>query len=273
MSTSNSNGVDGGRNPFYEAAKEYLRQGYNPIPLRPRSKKPAVQWQTYQTEQILPSTLEAWNYEGAWNGVAIICGSISKLVVVDCDSKEVFERVHSLAPVTKIVKSGSGKSWHLYAHTNISVEPRRINTPWGHVDIQGEGTYIVTPPTLHEKTGEPYEWKESSEPADFKDFEPVFNFLRPYMAGSKKPISQIIKGSIGSGLRNDSAIRYAGYLHHIIKLDPPTILYELQRWNQQVCSPPLNDAEINEVWRSAIRYQSSQKTPEVTVKEVKQFEP
>ncbi|MBI2126092.1 MAG: bifunctional DNA primase/polymerase [Thaumarchaeota archaeon] len=242
-------------NEYYEAAKEYLSYGFNPIPLREKSKKPAISWQVYQDERILPTTIDAWNQEGLWNGVAIICGSISSIVVIDCDSKEIYEKVRSLAPDTWVVESGSGRSWHFYAAADYGIETRRINTPWGHIDIQGQGTYVVAPPSLHEKTSLPYKLnKASSQIAEFREFERVFNFLRPYINSGKRRIRDLVKGPITAGSRNDSAIRYAGYLNHVVGLDPQTILFELKRWNQTVCDPPLSDAEIESVWKSALRY-------------------
>lgn len=256
-------------NSFHVAAKEYLSLGFNPIPLLKNSKKPAVSWDPYQIEKILPSTLDSWYRAGLWNGVAIICGFISHIVVIDCDSKEIYDKIHGLAPPTWISKSGSGKSWHFYVGVNYRVKTRRIDTPWGHVDVQGEGAYVVAPPSLHEKTCLPYEWeKESSELAKFEEFDEVFDFLKLNTDSSKKPIREVVKGPIKKGSRNNSAIRYAGYLNHAIKLDPETILFELNRWNQAACDPPLSEREIETIWNSAMRY----KLKESNVREVTGFE-
>ena len=67
-------------------------------------------------------------------------------------------------------------------------------------------------------------------------------------------VDEIIQG-VEQGDRNSAAFKYARYLLAQVKLEPDIVLFEMKRWNQQN-TPPLIDAELETVWRSALRYGS-----------------
>ena len=76
--------------------------------------------------------LRQWEDNGLWGGVALLCGRASSLVVFDCDSLQLYEKLRSLAPQTWIVASGFG--FHIYARLGegLTARTRHVDTPWGH---------------------------------------------------------------------------------------------------------------------------------------------
>ena len=118
--------------------------GTNIIPIRSGEKVPAVSWKKYQSELYPRSKLESW--EGNF---AMICGRVSSgLVVVDIDSPILYERFFS-DQETFTIRTPSG-GYHLYYRTDRSEKIPHYN---GYpVDIQGEGSYVLTPPSVVNNT-------------------------------------------------------------------------------------------------------------------------
>jgi len=118
---------------------EQLREA-NIIPIRKGEKTPIVRWKNYQ---YTPYPREA---AAGWGGnFAVVCGSISNhLVVVDFDSPELYKRFFSDID-TFTVRTPSG-GYHLYFY-DPSLDrkiPQYSDFP---IDVQGEGSYVLIPPS------------------------------------------------------------------------------------------------------------------------------
>ncbi len=95
--------------------------------------------------------------------LAIRTGTASGLLVVDVDPAHggadslaalVAER---LTPPTACVRTGSG-GWHLYYRHPGGTVPSRPMPNRPGIDIKADGGYVVSPPSIHPRTGRPYEW-------------------------------------------------------------------------------------------------------------------
>jgi len=152
----------------------YRDLGFSIIPLRPASKKPLVRWSEFQERRPSEEELERW-FSGKEVGedvnVGIVCGGVSgpegyALVVVDCDSEEAVEEVEralervGIEKRTWVVRTGRGL--HLYflveAEDEDLVKTRPGLGESGGVDVKGEGSYVVAPPSRHPE-GDRYEFK------------------------------------------------------------------------------------------------------------------
>jgi hypothetical protein len=258
-------------NRCFAAALEYHHRGMNPLPLLPRSKAPAVSWGSYQEKRISLSLLQEWADKHLWNGVALILGRVSHLIVFDCDSPELHSRLEGLAPATWVVQTGSGNSYHLYAQItdNQIIHTRHIDTPWGHLDLQGEGAYVVAPPSIHPATNKPYTFLARPEHvAPYSEFSDVFKLLNPFISAPRKSIPDLLSDPIAKGERNNSATRIAGKLWNM-GVSPEDLLLFLEFWNEKRCSPPLSRDEITQVWKSVMRYD---RRDDSTTNEVKGFD-
>ena len=69
------------------AALCYRALGCSVIPLRPGDKKPALEWAPFRSRRATPDEIRAWYRDEPAAGVAIICGAISGLVVLDVDPR------------------------------------------------------------------------------------------------------------------------------------------------------------------------------------------
>ena len=110
-----------------------------------------------------PETVDGWWRKWRAANVAIACGFLSEIVVVDSDGEAgVAELERRGYPVTWTARSGSG-GLHVYlGHPGHRVGNRKIS---GIGDLRADGTYIVAPPSRH-RSGGRYEWLKGLSPWD-----------------------------------------------------------------------------------------------------------
>ena len=186
------------------AALKYYAMGFSVIPVG-RNKKPLVAWQQYQTNRASKEQIERWFSDKDVN-VGIVTGAISGVVVVDIDTQDKIERP---LPQTATSQTGRG-GWHLfYKHPGRHVKTLAGILP--HVDIRGDGGYVVMPPSLHEN-GNHYEWVFPPEENDFAEL-PQWVFEEKLSQEAEQNSGQSsIDTSVQEGKRNDTATRIAGKL-------------------------------------------------------------
>jgi hypothetical protein len=143
-----------------EFAKKYLDAGFSVVPLRFNSKRPALDsWSEFQSRQPTPDEVQKWWGDGQQHGIAVICGKVSGIVVLDIDDEEKFvvalKEMGEKLPVTPTVRTRKG--WHLYFRypANRIVERKDRLNDWG-AELRGDGRYVVAPPT--EIDGHCYHW-------------------------------------------------------------------------------------------------------------------
>jgi len=157
---------------LYYAKELYLKNGLSIIPLRPKSKEPAIDsWKPYQERRATEEEVEKW-FRNTNNNIGIICGTISgNLVIIDFDSEELFQKwyeiidkeypeIRDIILNTWIIRTGRGR--HIYLRVNEDekeFKERFRNKPKliDDVDIKGEGGYVVAPPSIH-PNGKQYEF-------------------------------------------------------------------------------------------------------------------
>jgi len=166
-------------NEKLEILKEFKERNINIIPLNENSKTPAIRWTLYQNDKFNFDSLVK-HYQK--NNYAAICGSISNnLIVFDFDlakewkengnslnSDNIYQRYQNIVNITQeintlIIKTPSG-GLHIYfliddmeIYQNLETNKDLVCSVDGfdHLDIQGEGKYVVIPPS--EINGKKYE--------------------------------------------------------------------------------------------------------------------
>jgi P4 family phage/plasmid primase-like protien len=150
----------------FDHAKRYLEMGLSVIPLRPRDKKPNLsQWEQYQTRRATEKEIESW-FKDTDNNVGIVCGKVSgNLVVVDFDDERAFRYCFSQGDglAEKTLCARTSKGVHVYLRLEETTKKTTLRATSGTgkakpslpVDIQGEGGYVVAPPSIH-PTGKGY---------------------------------------------------------------------------------------------------------------------
>ena len=138
----------------------YSHFGMSVIPLAPNSKQPALSsWAEFQRRRPNEAEMRTWWGNGHQNGIAIVCGKVSNLVVLDIDDPDKFgvalNAIGETLPDTPIVRTRKG--WHVYfKYPQNRIVRRHVRlSDWG-AELRGDGCYVVAPPT--EIDGHRYHW-------------------------------------------------------------------------------------------------------------------
>jgi hypothetical protein len=90
-----------GVRPDFLNLGDLMGRGWSLIPLKPKSKLPAVRWQDYQHRMATVDELEQWFTTPGYN-VGIVTGLLSKLMVIDADTLEAVEWAQANLPPTDL---------------------------------------------------------------------------------------------------------------------------------------------------------------------------
>lgn len=133
-------------------------RGWNAFPLPPHSKTPAGQWKRWQTERSSPADHRRWQVEGC--NAAIVTGSLSGVLVLDCDTPDAIAEAERLG-INGAPRSNTGKGAHYYfAHPGYRIGNRAGIRPG--MDVRGDGGFVVAPGSIH-PSGAPYQWHTPPE--------------------------------------------------------------------------------------------------------------
>lgn len=234
-----------------EWALEYARMGLAVFPLRAKNKTPATKngCKDATTDQ---KQIAAWWDRWPDANIGIATGSVSGgLVVIDldrdeekgCDGYEVlreWEKQHGQLPETCQSITGRGGYHLLYRDT---VEHRNAQALYEGVDIRGEDGYIVAPPSIHQN-GRAYEWEQG--PDEF-EIAPANDLVREFLKGPKKEQQQYFHQPtvIPEGQRTSTLVHLIGS-QRAKGLGETAIRAAIQAENEEKCSPPLSDQELEQ---------------------------
>jgi len=238
------------------------REIFNLIPIRDKSKIPAISWGEYQQKK----------YEGEINSTnyAVICGKVSGCVVIDVDSPELIRKLFkdwdNLLKTTLVIKTGSG-GYHVYVKPKNGNFPPKMplsNSNGQHIDIQSDGSYVIGPGSIH-PNGTEYEIISSTHDLTEFDIMSFLQYIKQFGFNSEygglKRFEEIAKGGLGKGERNASAFKYAINLLENVEMDSTTAWAETLRWNK-TNNPPMDDRELRATFESALKkYAGKIQTP------------
>lgn len=228
-----------------QEALKYLKQGWSIIPIKAGSKLPNLNsWKEYQTR--LPTTTEVnkWWKVSPKDGIALVCGQISGVIVVDIDPKSGGTTEGLELPPTLSSCTGGGGQ-HLFYKWNKDVIGAKVGIRAG-IDIRSEASYVVIPPSLH-ASGNTYEWiNEGDEIVD----PPKWLYVTD--ENKQTDWEKFFAENKGVGIRNDSATKLAGKIIYQITPDMwDTLGWPLfMQWNKDHNTPSLSGKELKTVWNS-----------------------
>ena len=159
----------------------------NALPEQP--KKPAIMWREYQQRIATPAEIERI-FRGEFTAIGIVCGRISRLLVIDFDDLVGYRAFCGRFPEfaeTYCVKTRRG--FHLYFRTDHSIPSHQFDGG----DIKGEKSYVLAPPS--EIGGIKYEIVRDGSPRDLSggQMNEIFNFLQS-RRGSGQLIAMMPRG-------------------------------------------------------------------------------
>ncbi|MCY4064227.1 MAG: bifunctional DNA primase/polymerase [Chloroflexi bacterium] len=129
-------------------AKTLAQVGYSTIPVHGNSapaepKRPSVSWRQFQRRIATEAEIER-GFNEKVTALGIVCGRVSKLLVIDFDDALRYQRFCRHLPQyanTYTVKTMRG--FHVYYRTVEKVPSHQFNGG----DIKGERSYVVAPPS------------------------------------------------------------------------------------------------------------------------------
>jgi hypothetical protein len=246
----------------------YLKENLSLIPVPFKEKGAIIKWQEYQSRKATDEEIQKWFMNGHQTNLAVVCGAISEnLVVLDCDTSDKFYELSSIIcektgttdiiDYTTIVRTSKG--CHIYFKTDSPVKSMKFP----NLDIKGEGGYVIGPPSIHPSGAEYKFISDTGVPPirhikSLKDIGIDVEQKPPEQQPTNQPgwVSQLLQG-VGQGGRNDAGAKLAGYFRNIVPIDVLATI--LENWNLKN-SPPLPPQELNQIIRSAERYQPRRDT-------------
>jgi hypothetical protein len=128
-----------------EALQYLLLSGFSVIPVG-KDKKPLISsWKEYQDRFPTEEEVEKWWKDYPEANIGIVTGKISNITVVDVDIHK--GASHDPFPVTYTVKTGNGGVQLYYTYTPGYTTSANAYRKYPHVDIRGDGGYVVAPPS------------------------------------------------------------------------------------------------------------------------------
>lgn len=185
------------------------------------------------------------------------------LVLVDTDKAEMYQTLSKVLPETfEVTSPRRGLPHKYFIVTSEKVNNAVLHLPndkdingkfAGAGEIRASNQYLVAPGTETQHGT----YKVTNDvPITKVSYEHFMKAVRPYIGakGTKPKVKDIVKG-VGEGMRHESGISYAVYLIKNLKLDQPTALYEMKRWNQDN-NPPMSEKDLERMVKNAIDYKA-----------------
>lgn len=209
--------------PILKAALAYAEMGFSPIPLKPRSKVPDLRrWQQYQNRLPTEEELRGWFDAAGERNLAVVCGEVSGgLFVLDFDDPQAFTytfgEAEELASETLLVRTGGG-GYHVYLRAKGGRTPKKTSLrrqagkdrgPHLPVDVQGEKSYVVAPPSVH-ASGESYGWVGQRE--RILEVVPEETLQALQARAEEWPLVEVVLPSWLEGVRHGAALGFAAFL-------------------------------------------------------------
>ena len=232
-----------------EQAQKYLAQGWSIIPIKQGTKLPAVtSWIDYQKRLPTREEVQNWWTEIPNANIAVVCGEISNIIVVDIDKKNGgTTKSVNLSP-TLVSNTGGGGHHYIYKWRKGLVGAK-VGIVQG-IDIRSDASYIVLPPSLH-SYGNLSEWANEGEeipeaPEWLNSNEQIY---------MKTDWDKILNDKTSTGLRNMTSAQVAGKL---ISETKPELWNTIgvgyfRTWNKQNNVPPLPEKELIVTWNSIMK--------------------
>jgi hypothetical protein len=219
------------------------------VPYNPFEQIHQTGWQNHAIPTI--KEVQEWIDQDSSINLGFLCGSPSRVICVDIDSKEgedLYLEMGGKSSESWAYKTGNGLrilfgmplDMEHFSSLNIDGGDNR------RFEVLADGKQTVAPPSEH-PNGKLYAWiKECSpEAMDLTSAPPWLLELRPMSSGDDD-IDWSLDAAEGilEGERNVGIARLAGHLLAPQPLPPKEVLFWLQLYNNAKCRPPLSDREL-----------------------------
>lgn len=249
-----------------EKALEYAGRGWHIFPVEARGKTPLVRWREQSTAD--PDVIrQMWDVYPDAN-IGIDCGK-SGLVVLDIDDTDavpILAEKFGFDPAaddTAVARTGRG-GYHIYYRAGSERVKNSASKIADHVDVRGDGGYVVAPPSSHE-SGNSYEWVRQVDPKPIPEaVVKIFNYREerpPVQAPPERSHEKwglaILSGEAHAietsqpGQRNNQLNRSAYYVYGAVKGGHLDHGIATMRLRQAAAHVGLDEEEIERTLSSA----------------------
>jgi len=239
---------------------QYREHGFSVIPcnVSPSStagkfdKKPIITWKPYQKKHASDEEIAQWFQLPHVNGVGVVTGKISGILVLDVDDNEAIKDLE--IPITPTVRTVSG-GHHYYFKFPADFKPKNFQRLLPGIDIRGEGGFVVAPPSAVNPQ-EGYIWERDLSSTPFADIPAWLNqLLRQEDKDFVPNLAIDYERPVAKGERHPRVLSYIG---HISYKFPDKDLGELwqmvQDWMSKYFELPFNAKEMEWLAKSFDRY-------------------
>uniref|UniRef100_A0A6M3L2B7 Putative bifunctional DNA primase/polymerase n=1 Tax=viral metagenome TaxID=1070528 RepID=A0A6M3L2B7_9ZZZZ len=136
-------------------ALEYYLKGYSIIPIKPDKHPYIKEWLPYQKTTPDKEQITKWWTRWPSANIAVVCGKLSGVMVIDIDTQEAKESIDEFLPDSLDIPTTRtpNNGWHLYFRFKEGLSNKSGALPG--VDIRTQGGYIISAPSSchYEKNG------------------------------------------------------------------------------------------------------------------------
>lgn len=247
----------------------YLRNGFCTLPVprpvegsdRYDGKQPSVPWLPYTKRLPTNDELDEWFTQKVNRStgevidppnIAIVCGRISNLLVIDVDDlKSALELIKAMPILDDTLTAKTSKGFHIYLRPDVAAGSRTFTLNGLTHHITQEGRFVIAPPSLH-KSGRTYEFIDMDTPIVDVVLEELYNTIEQLGGFSQEKDRKVrdidwaseLWGITPEGQRNTRAAQLCGLLIRKFPYDPGFIMGCMKSWNVTACQPPMSKREL-----------------------------
>lgn len=263
----------------HDAARAYHDLGLHPIPCAPKSKRPIVKWQEFQTQAPTLAQIDQWWAQTPDANVALVLGR--GIFAVDLDGGPAAEQLLTAQGITlppDAPRSRTASGAHVFLSSWNPVPDRvgllHANGGKPAVDIRGVGI-VVAPPSVH-PTGARYEWERpltTARPPSAPDTllgliaqqtpaqAPTTGLVARELSGLGSWVTEALHG-VGEGQRDATCTKLAGFF--LGKgLDAELTIAVLTAGFGRACTPPFPERDVRKCVLSIARREAVAGTSDV----------
>ena len=233
---------------MWDDAQRYREMGLSILPIRDGTKEPAISWKPLTERHPTEYEIQRWFVETR-NGIAIVCGQISRVVALDADCRETTEFIWNNLPRTPMMTRSSPGKGHMYYRIQEGQQvPTRIKVDGMRLDIKAESSYCLAAHSIHPDTGEPYQRIGSWKLEDVPYFDPK------WISTEKRSVTRESVGRLRSYLAKVESIQGTNGSAGLVRaaaicrdkgLSEAEAMIELLWWNQlPVVNPAWSEREL-----------------------------
>ncbi len=223
--------------PILLAALDYLHRGWSVLPVH--GKQPLERWQRWQFECMTEAQAVTAFTRPEVTGVAIVCGQISGLAVLDFDGaagRDAFLELYEqgLIEMTRpTVTTGSGGK-----HVYYALEGNVKTFVWQHRSVRAgefraDGGYVLAPPSLH-PNGTPYRWDVEA----YAQLEPMPKGLQNALVRvteARAHVPTVTAAPMASRARVSVRVLLKKAIHEALNLGRNNAGFKLATWLRDNC--------------------------------------